>query len=105
MVGDLASIASQCLEAHQIGLRQGLNGARDVDGRFVDRDDASAAPLGEMFHSNNYAPDLARRGQGERIFFVSASASIERIFIIEITGEDDRWGTREWRSALGMRRI
>jgi len=43
-----------------------------------------------MFHLKDYAPDLARRGQGRANFFsLSARASTERISIIEMTGEDD----------------
>jgi len=80
---------SQRLEAHQIGIRQRLNGACDVDGRVVDRDDAPAAPLGEMFHSKDYAPDLARRGQGTTIFFAVRARLNRAHFIIEMTGKDD----------------
>jgi len=59
----------QCLETHQIGVRQRVNGACNINGRVVDRDDAPATPLGETFHSDSYAPDRGRRGQGRLNFF------------------------------------
>src|SRR5215467_2660941 len=46
-----------------------MNGASNVDGRVVDRNDTPATPLGETFHSDNYAPDRGRRGQGHLNFF------------------------------------
>jgi hypothetical protein len=70
-----------------------LNGAFDVDGRVVDRADASAAPLGETFHSDNYAPHQGRRGQGRLNFFSFVCVRLDRPHLIfEMTEEGQLMG-------------
>src|SRR5215468_1512385 len=90
-----------------------MNRASDVDGRIVDRDDAFATPLGEAFHSNDYARNRGRCGQGGIFSSKSASALIDRI-LFEIAEEDEvmekvgmtprRWYAEDLRLQAHVRR-